>query len=211
MRDQLPVLLSRRQVRADARHKTVHDLAADAENIVFQVLSSKRIVDVIHRLRVGHDRSNSLDKCLLPRIRLLIRQLDILKRLGKDLLDHRIYIREIVVERIVVDAKIIADFPDADFSKGLFTNIVRSDAGRIRSLDIGGVLVKGTQLRSAFSLKSTNVQISEENGNVIFRVKGNGHGVGMSQYGAEAMARNGSNYREILQHYYAQTDVTMGK
>lgn len=109
-----------------------------------------------------------------------------------------------------VKQKISENFPDADFSKGLFTNIVRSDAGGIRSLDIGGVLVKGTQLRSAFSLKSTNVQISEENGNVIFRVKGNGHGVGMSQYGAEAMARNGSNYREILQHYYAQTDVTKG-
>lgn len=95
----------------------------------------------------------------------------------------------------------------ADFSNGVFGDIVRSDAGGIITITLGGVPIKGTLFRSIFDLKSTNVNISVENNTVRFDVTGYGHGVGMSQYGANAMAKHGSDYKEILTHYYQNTEV----
>ncbi len=94
-----------------------------------------------------------------------------------------------------------------DFSNGVFGDIVRSDAGGIITITLGGVPIKGTLFRTMFDLKSTNVNITVENDNVHFDVTGYGHGVGMSQYGANAMARRGSDYKEILAHYYQNTQI----
>lgn len=95
----------------------------------------------------------------------------------------------------------------ADFSNGVFGDIVRSDAGGIITITLGGIPVKGTLFRTMFDLKSTNVNITVENNNVHFDVTGYGHGVGMSQYGANAMARRGADYKTILCHYYQNTKV----
>ena len=109
-------------------------------------------------------------------------------------------------EKIITAAdakkKISEQIKNADLSKPMFENIIRSDAGGIISLDIYGVNVNGTTLRSIFELRSTNAQIREAGDNIVFDVTGNGHGVGMSQFGANAMAKNGSSYKEILEHYY---------
>lgn len=94
-----------------------------------------------------------------------------------------------------------------DFSNGVFGEIIRSDAGGIITINLGGVPVKGTLFRTMFDLKSTNVNITVENNNVHFDVTGYGHGVGMSQYGANAMARRGADYKSILTHYYQNTEV----
>lgn len=90
-----------------------------------------------------------------------------------------------------------------DWSKGLFSNINRSETGGIVSIDVGGVNIKGTELRNLFSLRSTNVDIVQKDGNVVMSVKGYGHGVGMSQYGANYMASQGKKYDEILKTYYS--------
>lgn len=95
----------------------------------------------------------------------------------------------------------------ADFSNGVFGDIIRSDAGGIITITLGGVPIKGTLFRNIFDLKSTNVNISVEDNTVRFDVTGYGHGVGMSQYGANAMAKHGSVYKEILSHYYQNTEV----
>lgn len=94
-----------------------------------------------------------------------------------------------------------------DWSKGLFSNINRSEAGGIVSLDVGGVNIKGTELRTIFSLRSTNVDLAQNNGNVTMSVKGYGHGVGMSQYGANYLASQGENYEEILKTYYTGIEI----
>ena len=60
----------------------------------------------------------------------------------------------------------------------------------------------GTEVRSLLGLKSTNFSYEITEGTIKFTVKGYGHGVGMSQYGANGMAKNGSNYKDILYHYY---------
>jgi stage II sporulation protein D len=72
---------------------------------------------------------------------------------------------------------------------------------------VGGVTVKGTQVRSALGLRSACFTWEVEDGKLVFFVTGYGHGVGMSQYGANAMAAEGADYQEILTHYY--TGVTV--
>ena len=67
-----------------------------------------------------------------------------------------------------------------DWNNGLVSNINRSNAGGIVTIDVGGVNIKGTEFRNIFSLRSANVEISQENGNIKMSVKGFGHGVGMS-------------------------------
>ena len=59
-----------------------------------------------------------------------------------------------------------------------------------------------------FNLKSTNFSIKLENDNIIFTVIGYGHGVGMSQTGADSMAKQGKNYEEILKHFYTGIEIT---
>ncbi len=97
--------------------------------------------------------------------------------------------------------------PGVDWQKGLFSDISRSGAGGIISIKIGGVNVKGTEFRNIFSLRSTNVDIQENSGEIIMEVKGYGHGVGMSQYGANFLAADGKNYVEILKTYYTGVEV----
>ena len=94
-----------------------------------------------------------------------------------------------------------------DWNNGLVSNINRSNAGGIVTLDVGGVNIKGTEFRNIFSLRSTNVEISQENGDIKMSVKGFGHGVGMSQYGADYLARQGKTYKEILKTYYTGVEI----
>lgn len=98
---------------------------------------------------------------------------------------------------------------NADWSKELFCDIEKNATGSIRSITVGGVRIKGTELRSLFDLRSTNIELKEENGNILFDVTGNGHGVGMSQYGANFLADQGMDYKNILKKYY--TGVTIEK
>ena len=84
----------------------------------------------------------------------------------------------------------------------------RSDSDMVLSIVIGGVKVKGTEVRALFSLRSAAFTAAAEEGEIVFRVTGYGHGVGMSQYGANVMAAEGSTWREILEWYY--TGVTIG-
>ena len=74
-------------------------------------------------------------------------------------------------------------------------------------MTIGGVTVTGAQARTIFGLRSATFTLTYADGTFTFSVTGFGHGVGMSQYGADAMAEEGKTYSEILQHYY--TGVTV--
>ena len=117
------------------------------------------------------------------------------------------YLSELTVSESEFKNSIAEKVDGTDWTKGLADNIVRSDAGGIISLDVGGVNIKGTELRNIFSLRSTNVEITQENGNMKMSVKGFGHGVGMSQYGANYLAEQGEDYKHILQTYYTGVDI----
>lgn len=87
----------------------------------------------------------------------------------------------------------------------------RTRAGTVEDIKIGDKTVKGEDMRVAFTLRSPNFDLSYQNGNFVFTVRGYGHGVGMSQYGAEYMAEQGSGYKEILSWYYPGTSVVQVK
>ena len=65
----------------------------------------------------------------------------------------------------------------------------------------------GVETRSLIGLKSANFKISNQEDKVIFSVQGNGHGVGLSQTGADALAKQGFSYQDILKHYYTGIEI----
>lgn len=107
--------------------------------------------------------------------------------------------------------KINSKYEDAKLSEdNLQSNIEilsRSDAGGVKEIRFGGVKVKGADFRLAFGLSSTNFQFSISGSDIIFNCKGYGHGVGMSQWGANVMAKDGKKYDEILKHYYTGIEL----
>lgn len=88
-----------------------------------------------------------------------------------------------------------------------FADVTYTDSGRVGSLKVGGVTLSGSAARSLLGLRSACFEVEEDNGVFTFSVTGYGHGVGMSQYGANAMARAGSTWQEIVSHYYTGVSV----
>ena len=87
------------------------------------------------------------------------------------------------------------------------TNVSYNASGRVASLEVGGVAMSGGAARTLFGLRSACFQVEESEGVFTFSVTGYGHGVGMSQYGANAMAGSGSSWQEILTHYYTGVSI----
>lgn len=92
--------------------------------------------------------------------------------------------------------------------KEWFGAVKKTDTGRVESVQIGGAAVAGQELRRLFALRSTAFTVEASDEAVTFHVTGYGHGVGMSQYGANTLAQAGSTWREILCWYY--TGITIG-
>lgn len=84
----------------------------------------------------------------------------------------------------------------------------KNGTGVVTKIKIGSKTVTGSKARALFSLKSPSFTVKYNDGSFTFNVSGYGHCVGMSQYGADYMARNGSSYKEILKHYYHGIDFT---
>ncbi len=93
--------------------------------------------------------------------------------------------------------------------KGWFGKVVHTDGGGVATMEIGGVVYRGTTLRSLLKLRSTNFTVKVTGETITIYTKGYGHRVGMSQYGADAMAVTGSSYLQILSHYYRGTTLTV--
>ena len=107
-------------------------------------------------------------------------------------------------------SKVLERLPEADLSGEMSTwlqNAETDSSGSVVKLDVGGVRIKGATLRSILGLRSACFEWEVQDGKLVFFVVGYGHGVGMSQYGAEEMALDGADYLEILTHYY--TGVTV--
>lgn len=112
-------------------------------------------------------------------------------------------------------------FPEKDFgtiSADGIKILSRTAGGRVEKMKVGNAELKGTEVRSALGLSSALFTISFKEGSgwrgnsaantqIVFISNGSGHGVGMSQYGADGMAREGADYKEILKHYYSGTEI----
>ena len=105
---------------------------------------------------------------------------------------------------------VLAAYPQAQLEgspTGWVGAPTQNSSGRVESIAIGGVALEGTQVRSLFGLRSASFTVEATDTEITFRVTGYGHGVGMSQYGANEMAKQGKSWQEILQWYY--TGVTI--
>lgn len=83
----------------------------------------------------------------------------------------------------------------------------KNDTGRVETVTLGNKTWSGKEFRELLGLRSTDFQIKVVNNEIQIITEGYGHGVGMSQYGANAMASNGKNAYEILNHYYKNTEI----
>lgn len=121
------------------------------------------------------------------------------------------YYSRVEISREAFREKAQALWPEADLSGGSetwLTQAVTDDAGSVVTLRVGGAVVKGSELRGALGLRSACFTWETQGEKLVFFVTGYGHGVGLSQYGANRMAEDGATWEEILTHYY--TGVAVG-
>lgn len=107
--------------------------------------------------------------------------------------------------------KINEKYPKVKASKNNIQSLLKiknyTEAGGVKEIQIGDENIKGTDFRQLFGLNSTNFTLEFIDNSVTVNCTGYGHGVGMSQWGANVMAKNGSNYEEILKHYYNGIEI----
>lgn len=118
---------------------------------------------------------------------------------------------EMIMTRQALKDKLLSQWPEMDLESPpahWFKASERSEAGGVIEVSVGGVRVKGTELRTLLGLNSTNFTYEVlESGDLRFCTTGYGHGVGMSQYGAKALAEDGMDYEEIIKWYYTGVEI----
>lgn len=103
---------------------------------------------------------------------------------------------------------ILSSIIGINFNEGTKIEILsRTTGNRVDKIQIDDKVFTGIELRNLLGLRSADFDIKIENGKTIFVTRGYGHGVGMSQYGANGMANEGYSYRQILAHYYPNTNL----
>ena len=117
------------------------------------------------------------------------------------------YLSQKTIPRTEFVNTILSDNEYVNFDNGIIGSDTRTKGGSVDTVTIGDKAFEGTKIRQLFGLNSANFDITEDGDNIIFTVYGYGHGVGMSQYGADFMAKNGYNYKDILHKYYSDVDI----
>ena len=124
--------------------------------------------------------------------------------------DIKNYITESIFDADEFKNALISNNFTADFPEDInlwISNIALNSSGRVDSVNICGNIITGRKLREIFALRSTDFILEYKNQAFIFTVRGYGHGVGLSQYGANLMALEGKNYIEILSWYYTGVKI----
>jgi len=104
------------------------------------------------------------------------------------------------------------NYPDAKLNKNNILGDVKildyTTGGRVKTMQIGNILIKGTDFRKIFSLTSANITLKQDNSGMIeITTYGSGHGVGMSQWGANYLAKTGKGWVDIIKHYYIGVEL----
>lgn len=107
-------------------------------------------------------------------------------------------------------SRVLAAHPEAELAgapESWIGEISRSDAGFVTTLCVGGAVLRGNELRTILGLRSPAFTVETGDDSLTFHVTGYGHGVGMSQYGANALALQGMSAEDILTHYFTGTQI----
>lgn len=120
------------------------------------------------------------------------------------------YLKVVFLKKEEVDVKLRAAFPGAG-AESLWDTLEtsgRDEAGYVIQMKVGAETVTGEAFRQALSLNSSCFYIKEVEGRIRIMTKGLGHGLGMSQYGANEMAREGTDWQEILGYYFENIEIS---
>lgn len=121
------------------------------------------------------------------------------------------YIVKTVFENDAIVAKLEQKYSDIVITNAPILQqiqiIKRSEAGYIMQIQIGNKIFTGNEIRVLLGLRSTNFTVNQKDNKVTITTRGYGHGIGMSQYGANYMAQEGTDYKEILKHYYQGVEI----
>ncbi len=120
------------------------------------------------------------------------------------------YSSEVTFSKEELLAKLKEKYQDCeiDFNQENCIQITElTSSGRVKTIKFGNKEIAGTEARTILGLRSTNFTFSINGDNITFSVKGYGHGVGMSQTGADSLAKSGSNYEEIIKHFYTDVEI----
>ena len=88
-----------------------------------------------------------------------------------------------------------------------FNILGKTSGNRVDTIEVNGIIYSGVKFRNLLGLRSADFDIIKSDNGITFKTRGYGHGVGMSQYGANGMANNGYSYSNILSHYYRGTNL----
>ena len=103
--------------------------------------------------------------------------------------------------------EIHSDF-EIDYSKKDCIKIEEyTEGNRVKTIKVGNLELSGVEIRTIFGLRSANFEVSVENERIKFKVTGYGHGVGMSQTGADSLAKEGKDYEDIIHHFYTNVEI----
>ena len=120
------------------------------------------------------------------------------------------YASEVILNMQELLEKIQTQYEDCeiDFDKQDSIKILEyTSSGRVKTIKFGNKEIAGTEARTLLGLKSTNFEVVIDGENIIFSVTGYGHGVGMSQTGADSLAKQGLKYEEIIKHFYTNVEI----
>ncbi len=120
------------------------------------------------------------------------------------------YKSEVILTKEELLNKLKTKYEDCsiDFSNQDCIQILEyTTSGRVKTIKFGNTEIAGTEARTLLELKSTNFTFKIDGENIIFSVIGYGHGVGMSQTGADALAKEGLKYDEIIKHFYTDVEI----
>ena len=120
------------------------------------------------------------------------------------------YSSEVVVLKKDFESSVKSKYKDFSIdwnSEAPITISEYTDGGRVKFIKIGNKILSGVEVRAIFGLKSANFSYSIEGDSIKFSVTGYGHGVGLSQTGADSMAKKGANYKEIISHFYTNIEI----
>ncbi len=120
------------------------------------------------------------------------------------------YLSEVELSNDELINKLKATYEDIkiDFSNEEDIKIIEyTDSNRVKTVKFGNHNISGVEARKIFNLKSANFEITKQEGKIKFTVKGYGHGVGMSQTGADSLAKDGKNFEDIIHHFYSNVEI----
>ena len=98
-------------------------------------------------------------------------------------------------------------FNDSSLTKNDFKILSYTDGGNVEEISVGDTVYSGREFREKLGLRSSDFSLEFKDNKVFITTYGYGHGVGMSQYGANQLAKQGKNYQEILQYYYQNVNI----